>query len=84
MAAPLLGLTLTGRGFGSAGRVPMCGFPHAAAGQYIRHLLDAGKRIALWDQTGEAVSGRLVERRVTRVLSAGTVIESELLEPAAV
>jgi DNA mismatch repair protein MutS len=84
VAAPLLGLTLTGRGFGSAGRVPMCGFPNAAASQYIRQLLDSGKRVALWDQTGEVVSGRLVERRVTRVLSAGTVIESELLEPAAV
>jgi DNA mismatch repair protein MutS len=79
-AAPILGVALTGRGFGSAGRLPMCGVPHHAAPAYIRRLLEAGRRVALWDQVGAVVSGRLVERRVTRVLSPGTVSEAEYLD----
>ena len=84
IAAPILGVQLTGRSFGAAGRLPMCGVPHQAISQHIRKLLDAGQRVAIWDQVGEVVSGRLVRRQVTRVLSPGMVVEAELLEPSAV
>ncbi len=84
VAAPILGVQLTGRGFGAAGRLPMCGVPHQAISQHIRKLLDAGQRVAIWDQVGEVVSGRLVRRAVTRVLSPGMVVEADLLEPSAV
>ena len=80
LAAPLLGLTLTGRGFGTAGRVPMCGVPHHAAPGHIQKLMQAGHQVVVWDQVGEAESGRLVERAVTRIVSAGTVIEADYLE----
>ena len=79
-AAPILGVALTGRGFGAAGRVPMCGVPHHAAPAYIRRLLEAGRRVALWDQVGEPVPGRLVERRVVRVLSPGTACDPDYLD----
>ena len=84
IAAPILGVQLTGRGFGAAGRLPMCGVPHQAIVQHIRKLLDAGQRVAIWEQVGEVVSGRLVRREVTRVLSPGMVVEAELLDPSAV
>jgi len=84
VAAPILGVQLTGRSFGAAGRLPMCGVPHQVISQHIRKLLDAGQRVAIWDQVGEVVSGRLVRRQVTRVLSPGMVVEAELLEPSAV
>ncbi|HEX6537825.1 MAG TPA: DNA mismatch repair protein MutS, partial [Candidatus Dormibacteraeota bacterium] len=84
VASPVLGVALTGRSFGSSGRVPMCGVPHHALTHHLRRLLGAGFRVALWDQVGEASAGRLVERRVTRVLSAGTAVDAELLEPSAV
>ncbi len=83
-AAPILGVQLTGRGFGAAGRLPMCGVPHQAIAQHIRKLLDAGQRVAIWDQVGEVVSGRLVRREVTRVLSPGMVVEADLLDPSSV
>ena len=83
-AAPILGVTLTSRGFGAAGRLPMCGVPHQAVVQHIRKLLDAGRRVAMWDQVGEVVAGKLVRREVTRVLSPGMVVEAELLDAAAV
>jgi DNA mismatch repair protein MutS len=79
-AAPILGVALTGRGFGAAGRLPMCGVPHHAAPGYIRRLLEAGHRVALWDQVGEVVPGRLVRREVTRVLSPGTASDSQYLD----
>ncbi|HZB96960.1 MAG TPA: DNA mismatch repair protein MutS [Candidatus Sulfotelmatobacter sp.] len=80
VAAPILGVTLTGRGFGSAGRVPMCGVPYHAAPQYIRRLLDAGRTVVLWDQVGEVAPGRLVRREVTRIISPGTVFEADFLD----
>jgi DNA mismatch repair protein MutS len=83
-ASPILGVTLTSRGFGAAGRLPMCGVPQQAVVQHIRKLLDAGQRIALWDQVGEVVTGRLVRREVTRVLSPGMVVEAELLDASTV
>ncbi len=79
-AAPILGVALTGRGFGTAGRLPMCGVPHQAAPAYIRRLLDAGRRVALWDQVGEVVAGRLVRREVGRILSPGTAGDAEYLD----
>ena len=79
-AAPILGVALTGRGFGAAGRLPMCGVPHHAAPTYIRKLLEAGRRVALWDQVGEVVAGKLVRREVTRVLSPGTATQAEYLD----
>ena len=82
-AAPILGVALTGRGFGSAGRVAMCGVPHHAATGYIRRLLGAGRRVALWDQVGEVVPGKLVRREVTRVLSPGTAGDAEYLDSSA-
>jgi len=80
VAAPILEVTLTGRGFGSAGRLPMCGVPHQAAAVHLRRLLDSGHRVVLWDQVGEVVAGRLVRREVTRVLSPGTAVDADLLE----
>jgi DNA mismatch repair protein MutS len=81
IAAPIIGVQLTGRGFGAAGRLPMCGVPHQAV---VQHIRDSGRRVAIWDQVGEVVSGRLVRREVTRVLSPGMVVEAELLDSTAV
>ncbi|HEV7677481.1 MAG TPA: DNA mismatch repair protein MutS [Candidatus Dormibacteraeota bacterium] len=83
-AAPILGVALTGRSFGHSGRLNMCGVPHHAVSGYIRRLLDAGLRVALWDQVGtpgEEGAGKLVRREITRVLSPGMVLDDEYLEP---
>ncbi|EQD63683.1 DNA mismatch repair protein MutS, partial [mine drainage metagenome] len=82
LAAPILGVTLTGREFGRRGRVPMCGVPHQSVDGYARKLLEAGLRVAVCDQIEPARPGvKLVARRVVRVLSAGTLVEDSLLEP---
>ncbi|HEX6492553.1 MAG TPA: DNA mismatch repair protein MutS, partial [Candidatus Dormibacteraeota bacterium] len=81
-AAPILGVALTGRAFGNAGRLPMCGVPVHALTGYLRRLLDAGERAVLWDQVEEPNGRGLVRREVTRVLSAGMVLEDAFLDPA--
>jgi DNA mismatch repair protein MutS len=81
-AAPILGVVLTGRDFGKAGRMPMCGVPHHSLDGYARKLLDAGLKVAICDQVEPARPGvKLVARRVVRVLTAGTLVEDSLLEP---
>lgn len=73
----LLGLTLTARN-----GVPMCGIPYHAANNYIVRLLAAGKKIGICEQTGSASdkNTKLFERRVTRIITPGTVVEDTLLD----
>jgi DNA mismatch repair protein MutS len=81
-AAPIMGVTLTSRPLGKAGRAPMCGVPHHAWQSYVGRLLRAGHKVVICDQV-EAPSGKAVVRRdVTRVLTPGTVVEDAYLEPA--
>ncbi len=78
LAARVLGLTLTSRDK----QVPMAGFPHHQLENYLRKLLHAGHRVAVCDQVEDpALAKGLVKREVTRVVTAGTVTEDELLDP---
>lgn len=76
----LLDLTLTGRACGLAERAPMCGVPYHAVDKYISKLVECGKRIAICEQLSEPNGKTMVERDVIRVISAGTVIEDNMLD----
>ena len=79
VVAETLGIALTSRPLGKAeGRVPMAGVPHHALDRYLDQLVAAGHRVALAEQTSEP-GGGLVDRRVTRVVTPGTVEEGALL-----
>src|SRR6056297_682473 len=80
--ARLLEITLTKRE-DSTGTYPMAGIPIDIAESYVETLLDAGYRVAIADQVEDAseASG-LVERAVTRVVTPGTLTETELLSAA--
>ena len=82
--AETLGIALTSRPLGKAeGRVPMAGVPHHALERYLEQLVAAGHRVALAEQVeGADAAAGLVERRVTRVVTPGTV-EAGALLPAA-
>jgi len=75
VASRLLGLTLTKRQ-----ESPMAGLPHHAADGYIAKLLAAGRKVAVCDQDEPAVAGKLVRRRLTRILSSGTTLAASQLE----
>ena len=74
-AAGVLGLTLTRRN-----GIPMCGVPHHAAEGYIARLVKEGFRVAIGEQAGDVKPGKLVERRIAQVVSAGTIDDFTLLE----
>lgn len=77
----LLDLTLTGRDCGLSERAPMCGVPFHAADTYIAKLVALGKKVAICEQLTEPTPGKgIVERDVIRVVSAGTLIEENLLD----
>ncbi|HZE56239.1 MAG TPA: DNA mismatch repair protein MutS [Chthoniobacterales bacterium] len=74
-ASGLLNLALTHRN-----SVPMCGMPYHAAQGYISKLIQAGRRVAVCDQTSEPQPGKIVTREITQIITAGTVSELDLLK----
>jgi DNA mismatch repair protein MutS len=75
-ASRILDIALTSR----QNDIPMCGIPFHAAESYIARLIKAGERIAICEQLEKTPSsGTVVKREVVRVITPGTVIESNLL-----
>ena len=75
-----LDIVLTGRSFRKGTRVPMAGVPHHSLENYLVTLLERGFHVAICDQVGDYQRGSgLVERKVTRVLTPGTIHEPTLL-----
>ena len=74
-AAPILNVALTKRN-----AIPMCGVPYHAADNYIAKLVKAGKRVAIAEQTSEPSPGKIVEREIARIISAGSILETHLLD----
>src|SRR5256884_54203 len=77
-----LDLTLTARNRGDPDEVPLCGFPAHAAQPYITRLLARGHTVAVCEQAPARGRG-LMEREVVRVITPGTILEEESLEPGA-
>ncbi len=75
----ILNITLTGRGKGET-RHPMAGIPHHALQNYLKKLIKAGKKVAIADQLEEAQTGRIVERGVTKIITAGTFTDESVLD----
>ncbi|HUI43480.1 MAG TPA: DNA mismatch repair protein MutS [Terriglobia bacterium] len=84
LAARELQITLTSRNKEKGEPIPMCGVPYHAAEGYIARLIRKGYRVAICDQMEDArVAKKLVKREVTRVVTPGTSIDSQVLEPRA-
>ena len=80
VASRELELTLTGRDCGEAERAPMCGVPFHSSEGYIGRLIEKGYKVAICEQTEDpALAKGLVKREVVRVITPGTLIESNLL-----
>lgn len=74
--ARLLGITLTQRqGY------PMAGIPYHAADTYIPRMLKVGKKVAICDQVETPKPGKLVKRSLTRILTPGTTLDDNQLQP---
>ena len=81
LASKELEITLTGRACGQEERAPMCGVPFHAADMYISKLISKGYKVAICEQLEDPKTAKgIVKRDVIRVVTPGTVIESNLLE----
>jgi DNA mismatch repair protein MutS len=77
-----LQITLTARHKESGDPIPMCGVPHHSAANYIAKLVRKGYRVAICEQTEDpSKTKKLVRREVVRVVTPGTPIDPQLLEP---
>ena len=76
-----LELTLTGKDCCQEERAPMCGIPFHAAETYISRLIAKGYKVAICEQTEDPKEAKgIVKREVIRVVTPGTVIESNMLD----
>lgn len=81
IVAKELELTLTGKDCGQEKRAPMSGIPYHAADGYIAKLIEKGYKVAICEQVEDPKQSKgIVKREVVRVVTPGTVIESNLLE----
>lgn len=80
-ASKLLDITLTARGHSAGKSIPMAGVPHHSSENYLARLIRLGESVAICDQIGDpALSKGPVERKVTRIVTPGTVSEEAFLE----
>ncbi|MDD6932548.1 MAG: DNA mismatch repair protein MutS, partial [Eubacteriales bacterium] len=76
-----LELTLTGKDCGMSERAPMCGVPFHAVDVYLAKLIEKGYKVAICEQMEDPATAKgLVKREITRIVSPGTVIETNMLE----
>jgi DNA mismatch repair protein MutS len=80
-AARLLDITLTQRGASAGQPIPMAGVPVHAYEGYLARLVAMGESVAICEQIGDpALAKGLVERKVVRVVTPGTVTDEALLQ----
>ena len=76
-----LEITLTGKDCGQEERAPMAGVPHHAAEMYISRLIAKGYKVAICEQLEDPKKTKgIVKRGVIKVVTPGTVVESNMLE----
>ncbi|HJU70763.1 MAG TPA: DNA mismatch repair protein MutS, partial [Paucimonas sp.] len=79
-AAHLIGITLTQRGSSNGVPIKMAGVPFHSVDQYLGKLIKLGESVAICEQIGDpATSKGPVERKVVRVITPGTLTDSDLL-----
>ena len=81
VASRELEITLTGRSCGLEEKAPMCGVPFHAAEVYTSRLIAKGYKVAICEQLEDPKNAKgIVKRDVIRVITPGTVIETNMLE----
>ncbi len=81
LVARELEITLTGKDCGQEERAPMAGVPHHSAEMYIAKLVNKGYKVAICEQLEDPKTAKgIVKRGVIRVVTPGTIVESNMLE----
>lgn len=85
LVARELNISLTTKPMGKNLRIPLAGIPHFVLEKHLATLISRGHRVAICEQTSTVpIKGddgkKLIKREVTRIVTAGTVIEPQLLD----
>lgn len=80
-----LDIMLTSKPMGKGMRVPLAGVPHHSLERHLTTLISRGHRVAICEQlSATPIKGkdgkRLIQREVVRIVTAGTIIEPQMLE----
>ncbi len=84
IASEILGITLTKRGLDKNGNnIPMAGVPFHASDNYIARLITAGQTVVICEQvednTQNPQNKGIMQRKVVRTLTAGTLTDDNLI-----
>ncbi len=85
VASSVLNIVLTHRGKVQGEDIPMCGIPVASVDSYVSRLIKAGHKVAVCEQMEDPKEAKkrgykaVVKRQITRIISAGTLVEEDLL-----
>lgn len=88
IASKLLGIALAKRGKHADEDLAMCGVPHHSIESYLRKLIDAGKVVAICEQTETPEEAKkrgykaVVAREIVRIITPGTIIEESIIDSA--
>jgi DNA mismatch repair protein MutS len=74
-----LDIVLTSRPIGKGVRAPLAGIPYHAVDNYLSRLINKGYHVAICDQVGDQPAKGIFPRKVVRVVTPGTLIDSSLL-----
>lgn len=78
-----LEITLTARDGGNGKKIPMCGVPYHAAEGYLAKLISKGYKVAICEQVEDPKLAKgIVKREVIRVITPGTILETNILQDA--
>lgn len=86
VASDILNIVLTHRGKSEGEDIPMCGIPVATVDNYVSKLIKSGQRVAICEQMEDPQDAKkrgykaIVKREISRIISAGTLIEDNLLK----
>ena len=74
-----LDIVLTSRPIGKGARAPLAGIPYHAVDNYLSRLINKGYHVAICEQVGDQPAKGIFPRKVVRVVTPGTIIDSNLL-----
>jgi len=81
IASKILDIVLTRKKVGKNKYLPLAGIPYHSADNYIAKLIKSGYKVAICEQVeNPKLAKDIVKREVIRVISPGTVVESNILE----
>jgi len=81
ITAKVLGITLTARSNGKAGKVALAGFPWHSLDSYLHKLIKGGYKVAICEQVEDPATAKgIVKREVVEVVTPGSAVSDKMLD----